>query len=420
MMENIILISTFRVLGFVLVALSSLAIIVWLERRVSAFMQDRSGPNRCNINNIRLGGLVQSVADIVKLFTKEDFIPNHIENKKYFFFAPAILFVCVVLSLGTIPFADSIIVDTKEFVMQPLHIDIGILWFLAFAGLSVYGIIIAGWSSDNKYSILGAIRAASQTISYEIAMGLAIISFVLTYSSVNLNDMVSYQSDFLWGVFIQPIATMIFIITAFAETNRTPFDLAEGESELVGGYHTEYGGIKFTLFFAGEYVALFISSALIVTLCFGGYNLPFATTDILRSNSTTLLSLLAICMPIVVFVFSKWILKNNTSKSISLKETRYKEAMKLISIIVFISAIIEAMMLYHLYIGVSDFASMMITLIFQIVVFLVKTFMMVFVFIWVRWTLPRFRFDQLQKLGWTRLLPLALANLFITTILVVL
>jgi NADH-quinone oxidoreductase subunit H len=424
--DNVILISTLRIVGFIAVALSCLAILVWLERRISAFMQDRSGPNRCNINNIRLGGLIQSVADIVKLFTKEDFVPKHIENRNYFIFAPSILFVCVIMSLGVVPFADTIVINGREFMMQPLPIDIGILWFLAFAGVGVYGVIIAGWSSHNKYSILGAIRAASQTISYEIAMGLAIISFVLSYGSVNLNSMVVAQSELIfgfipsWGIIIQPIATIIFIVTAFAETNRTPFDLAEGESELVGGYHTEYGGIKFTLFFAAEYVALFISSALIITICFGGYNVPFLDTNTLRENSISVLYTMAILTPILFLVLIKWILKNNTSNATTLKSKRDQEAKILAKVFITLAIIIESAIIYYISSGISEFGSQMVALIVQISVFLIKTFMMVFVFIWVRWTLPRFRFDQLQRLGWTRLLPIALLNLFVTTIMVVL
>ena len=423
METTVILISILRITVFVMIALSSLAILVWLERRISAFMQDRSGPNRCAINNIRLGGLVQSVADVVKLFTKEDFIPNHIEHRAYFIFAPMMLFTLVVMSLGVIPFADNITINSREFMMQPLPIDIGILWFFGFAGLSVYGIILAGWSSHNKFSILGAIRAASQSVSYEIPMGLAIISMLIVYGSVNLNDMVRVQSETIfgiipsWGIIIQPLASIIFIVTAFAETNRTPFDLAEGVSELVGGYHTEYSGIRFTLFFAAEYIAIFISSALIITLFFGGYNLPWVSTEMLRENSILILTILAIFIPVVFYQFLDWMNKNNTSKAKSLKAKRVLEAKALSKFFITITAIIELVILYNLFMGVEN--SQTLALIIQIVTFIIKTFMMIFVFIWVRWTLPRFRYDQLQKLGWTKLLPLALINILITTIVVV-
>ncbi len=419
---TVILISILRVVLFVLVALSSLAILVWLERRISAFMQDRSGPNRCAINNIRLGGLVQSVADVLKLFTKEDFTPSHIENKNYFALAPSLLFICVLLSLGVIPFADNIIIDGREFLMQPIPIDVGILWFFGFAGLSVYGIILAGWSSHNKYSILGAIRAASQTVSYEIPMALAIVSMLLVYQSVNLNDMVKAQSEVIfgfipsWGIIIQPIAAIIFIITAFAETNRTPFDLAEGESELVGGYHTEYGGVKFTLFFAAEYIAMFISSALIITMFFGGYNLPWINTETLRDNSNIVLSFLVFLNPAFFYMLIVWMKKNNNSKAQNLNIKRNLEAKAMSKFFITLSIILEAIILYNLFIANNPQG---VALVVQIVTFVIKTFAMIFVFIWVRWTLPRFRYDQLQKLGWSRLLPIALINIFITTIVVV-
>jgi len=261
-----------------LFSLGAAPILVWIERRVAGLIQDRLGPNRCHIAGIRLGGLVQSFADMLKLVFKEDFKAKAITEKFLFSLAPVLVFASAFLSFMVMPFADDLIVNEKRFIMQGLPMDLGVLWFLALAGLSVYGIMIGGWASHNKYSLLGSMRAGAQVISYEAAMGLSLVSVLITYGSVHLGDIVTYQGNLIggilpaWGIVLQPIAALIFIVTAFAEANRTPFDLAEGESEIVGGFHTEYSAMRFGLFFVGEYVAMSASSALIVTLFLGGYH----------------------------------------------------------------------------------------------------------------------------------------------------
>lgn len=272
-----------------LFSLGAAPILVWIERRVAGLIQDRLGPNRCHINGIRLGGLIQSFADMLKLVFKEDFKAKAIQEGFFFSLAPVIVFASAFLSFMVMPFADDLLINGERFIMQGLPMDLGILWFLALAGLSVYGIMLGGWSSHNKYSLLGAMRAGAQVISYEAAMGLSLVSVLITYGSIHLGDIVTYQGQLLfgfipaWGIIIQPIAALIFIITAFAEANRTPFDLAEGESEIVGGFHTEYSAMRFGLFFVGEYVAMSASSALIVTLFLGGYHLPYLNTQTLQS-----------------------------------------------------------------------------------------------------------------------------------------
>ncbi|MGB5793107.1 complex I subunit 1/NuoH family protein, partial [Poseidonibacter sp.] len=237
-----ILIINISLAAFLAVGLTPL--FVWWERRISAFMQDRTGPNRCNIGPLRLGGLIQSFADMLKLIFKEDFTPAHIKYKFLFSIAPALVFICSFLTFATIPFADNLVIDGKAHIMQAVPNELGIMWFLAFAGLSIYGIILGGYSSNSKYGLLGSIRAAAQVISYEAAMVLAVISMILSYGSIHLTDIVNAQQGTffgiipMWGIFIQPIAAIIFIVCSFAETNRAPFDIAEGESEIVAGYHT--------------------------------------------------------------------------------------------------------------------------------------------------------------------------------------
>ncbi len=225
----------------VLFSLVTIPLLVWMERRVAALIQNRLGPNRCNVKGIRLGGIVQPIADMMKLIFKEELHPKHIKQKFYYILAPGIVFGASFLSFMVVPYADDITLGDFTYHIQALPIDLGILWFIALAGLAVYGIIIAGWSSHNKYSILGALRASAQVISYEIAMGLAIVSFLITYDTISLNAMVHKQGELLfgfipaWGVLMQPLAAIIFIVTAFAETNRAPFDAPEGEHELVAG-----------------------------------------------------------------------------------------------------------------------------------------------------------------------------------------
>jgi NADH-quinone oxidoreductase subunit H len=398
-------------------------VLVWMERRVAGFMQDRLGPNRCHIGGFRLGGLVQSFADMLKLVFKEDFKPSSIKEKILFTFSPVIVFVTAYLSFMVIPFADDLKIGTQTFMMQALPIDLGILWILAFTGLGVYGIILGGWASNSKYSLLGGIRAAAQVISYEAAMGLSLISILMVYGSVNLGDMVRFQGELLWGfipawgIILQPVAAILFIITAFAETNRAPFDIAEGESELVGGFHTEYSAMRFGLFFVGEYIAMGAASAAIVTLFFGGYQVPWLNTSALRENIDIVIIAIMIILPLISFFFARWIKRNNNW--IEKDNIRNRESKWLIKAIIVINIIIFISLLAALMLGLSSDEVNISVAIIQIITFMTKLLMMNFFFIWVRWTLIRFRYDQLQNLGWKILLPIAIANIFFTGIFIV-
>ena len=403
-----------------LLSLAAVPILVWLERRVAALIQNRLGPNRCNIKGVRLGGLVQPIADMIKLLFKEEFYPKHIKHRFYYLLAPALVFGASFLSFMVIPYADDITLDNYTYHIQAIPIELGILWFIAFASLGVYGIIIAGWASHNKYSILGALRASSQVISYEIAMGLSIVSMLITYGTISLNEMVQQQGELLfgfipaWGVVIQPLAALIFIVTAFAETNRAPFDAAEGESEIVAGYHTEYSSMKFALFFMGEYIAMSASSALIVTLFFGGYQIPWLNTAALHTHIEPIFIALILIIPLLSLSFIRWMRRNNSCDLARRKETFYAT----IFIAVFV-IVIEAFLFYAFFSGLSFEQNALFVMLLQILSFIIKVFLMNFVFVWVRWTFPRFRYDQTQHLGWKILLPLALLNIFISAIIVV-
>ena len=406
-----------------LFSLGAAPILVWIERRVAGFIQDRLGPNRCHIGGIRLGGLIQSFADMLKLVFKEDFQSSSIKQGFLFSLAPVLVFGSAFLTFMVMPFADDLKIGEQVFRMQGLPIDLGILWFLAFAGLSVYGIMLGGWASNNKYSLLGAIRAGAQVISYEAAMGLSLVSILITYGSIHLGDMVAYQGTLLfgfipaWGIFLQPLAAIIFIVTAFAEANRTPFDIAEGESEIVGGFHTEYSAMRFGLFFVGEYVAMSASSALIVTLFFGGYHLPYLNTEVLKSNMPLVLSFIVIALPLVSYLFAKWIGKNNHWKEEG--NIRNRESKILIQGILVINVGIIFLLGIFLREGLGDDGVNIATAVIQIATFAIKLLLMNFVFVWVRWTLPRFRYDQLQDLGWKVLMPLAIINILVTATIVV-
>lgn len=420
-----ILLLVLRVAFGAFVPLCFIAVLVWMERRGAAFFQDRSGPNRANILGFRAGGLVQNLADAVKLITKEDVIPDHVKHKFYFVLAPVIVFFIALVSFAAIPFADVLVINGKEYIMQAIPTDLGILWFLALAGFSVYGIILAGWSSHNKYGILGGLRAAAQVISYEIPMGLAIISLLIVYGTVSLTEMAQLQGQLLfgfipmWGVVLQPLGAVIFIVAAFAETNRTPFDLAEGESELVAGFHVEYSSMKFGMFFMGEYVALFTSSAIIVTLFFGGFQIPWFATETLVNHARPVTVLMMLLLPVFAKVFAMWISKNNRSHYDRVDDPRVREAQIYIKGLWGLVAAIEIVLFIYLITVSGGVADRILVTILQIITFLVKTTLMCFVYVWVRWTLPRFRYDQLQKLGWQTLLPLSLLNIFVTSAIVV-
>jgi len=420
-----ILLVILRIAFGAFVPLSFVAVLVWMERRGAGYFQDRSGPNRCNVLGFRAGGLIQNIADAVKLIFKEDIVAGHIKHKFYFILAPTLVFITAILSFAMVPFADTLILNGKEYIMQAIPADLGILWFLAVVGFGVYGIILAGWSSHNKYGVLGGLRAAAQVISYEIPMGLALVSLLTIYSTVNLSEMARFQGQLLfgfipmWGVVLQPLGVIIFIVAAFAETNRTPFDLAEGESEIVAGFHVEYSSMKFALFFMGEYVAMFVSSALIVTLYFGSYQIPWFTTETLVNHAKPVVFLLMLAIPVAAYFFNIWMKKNNRSQYERPNDPRVFEAQVYAAVIWSIVIFIEIIFLGFLIFSSGGGGARILVALLQISCFLFKTFLMCFVYIWVRWTLPRFRYDQLQRLGWQKLLPLALLNIFITSAVVV-
>ena len=410
-----------------LLALLMIPVLVWLERRGAGLIQDRLGPNRTNVGGFRFGGVVQSFADVVKLVLKEEYYPSHIKDHRWLFIlAPMITFVAALLAFMVIPFADNIVIAGESLKVQALPVEYGVLWYLAIGAVGVIGIFFGGWLSHNKYSLLGASRAGSMMISYELPLGLSVLAFVITYNSIDFNAMVAWQSGtvlgFLpaWGIVVQPLGAIILIIALFAETNRAPFSVSEGESEIVAGYMTEYTAMKFAMYFMGEYVAMNTASAVIITMVFGGYQLPWVSTEMLIENFRYFAWAIMVVMPVVVYFVIEWMYKNNAVRPTVISDgSREFEAKVLSIVMVVMTLVVEVILVYLSSAQDAVLGTSIAVMLLQIVVFVVKLMIFNLFFILVRWTLPRFRYDQVQDLGWRYLLPLSLVNLFITAIVVV-
>ena len=348
----IILLALVKVLVLVLVLLTAVAYYTFGERKFSAWMQLRTGPNRCGPL-----GVLQPLADGVKFNMKEDVIPHHVDKVLYVL-APAMATIPAMITVAVVPFADPIRTScaflgsgSGILKFQIADLNIGILYIFAISSLAVYGVVMAGWASNNKYSMLGSLRASAQMISYELTLGLSIIGILMVFGSLSLTSIVNAQVGHIsflpfipkWGIFVQPLGFVLFLVAAFAECNRPPFDFAEGEAEIVAGYHTEYGSMKFALFMMAEYSHMMVSSMVITCLFLGGWHIPYLDR----------------------FIF-------------------------------------QLPQIWRVLIQLGIFGG--------------KTFFFMFLFIWIRWTLPRLRYDKLMNIGWKVLLPLALLNVFATSV----
>jgi len=324
------------------------------------------------------------------------------------------------MTFSVIPFADNLQIAGSTIPMQVLNIDAGFLWFFAIVSFSVYSVVLAGWASNSKFPLLGGIRASAQMLSYEIPMGLSVIGLLMIFQSIHLNDFVVQQGELMWGivpkwgVFMQPLAFLIFTVCAFAETNRSPFDLAEGESELVAGFHTEYSSMKFGLFFMGEYISMVVSSALIVTLFLGGWQIPYLNTNMIIEHSKILMQFSCVAGAMFSFFISNRL--NDYSKYYKdrWKDSRDKEAGIFSALTMLLGIALLATFGLVSFVELPDFISPLFAMVAQTGAFFGKIFLVCWFFVWVRWTLPRFRYDQLMKLGWQTLMPLALINIFLT------
>jgi NADH-quinone oxidoreductase subunit H len=403
------------------IALSLLPLLIWFERKGSAFMQDRTGPNRAAILGVRLGGFIHNIADVVKLLMKEMWVPHHV-NRWYFSLAPFLGFTVIVFAFAVIPWADNLRFGSWNIPMQVSTLNGGILYILAITSLNVYGIVLAGWSSNNKFSLLGGLRSSAQMISYEVPLGLSIVGIFMAFESVQLNQIVLGQGELLfgflpkWGVFVQPLGFVLFMAAAFAEANRNPFDVAEGESEIVAGYHTEYSGIRFALFYMGEYVAIVLSAAMLVTLYFGGWQVPYLPTEVLIIYAPEVLNVLLASGTVIFLVGG--ILCIGYDKRLAgtwpKGDLRNQEG-KILATLCFLAVIAHAAgFFYFNTVEFAEWGRATVACLAQLTAFMVKLLFFCWVFIWVRWTLPRFRYDQVMRLGWKMMIPLAFANIFAT------
>lgn len=410
-METVI--SSIKVVVIPLLVLNFLPILIWMERKGAAYFQDRRGPNRANILGVRMGGMVQNLADVIKLLTKEEFFPQG-ANRFYFVLAPFLAFFISFVTVAVIPFGDDLKIGEKIITLRVADLNVGLLYIFSMSSLAVYGIMLAGWASNNKYSLLGALRASSQMIGYEIALGLSVVAIFMLSGSVDLNEIIRHQtaSIWSWNIFRQPLAFLLFLIASFAETHRTPFDLPEGESELVAGYHVEYSSMKFALFFMGEYAAIIVSSAVIASLFLGGWQVPFLGTEDLISGAPfyfflTGTGFAALSLLAGLFLITRF------------RRGKYGDARDYEALVFGIPLVVIGIggAWFLLTRGLSplpNWGGPVFAAATQFMIFLIKVFLVCFFFIWVRWTVPRFRYDQLMSLGWKGMLPLALLNILVT------
>ncbi len=324
--------------------------LTWLERKESAVIQDRIGANRASIFGIRIIGLFQPFADAIKMIFKEDFVPKF-SRRFLHTIAPFISFFFVAITISAIPFGDSIRIGERTISLQILDFNVGLLFILAMLSLGIYGIILSGWSSNNRYTLVGGLRGAAQLISYEVALGLSLIGLIMVYPSLKLSSLVHYQGELLfgflpkWGIFLQPVGFIVFLFAALAETKRAPFDLPEAESEIIG-FFTEYGGLKWGLFMMTDFMEIIIVSTLLTTLFFGGWQVPWLAADG-----------------------------------------------------------------FHWPWGGESLMAPWVVTVFQVAAFNIKVFFFCWLQILIRWTYPRFRYDQLMDFGWKLLIPLSLVNI---------
>lgn len=402
-----------------------LPFMIFMERKVSAYIQDRRGPNRANILGIRLFGMIHNVADVIKLVLKEDIEPRSVD-KTLFRLAPFIVMSIALMTMAVVPFGEPIELSKLGLGLGEgltLHFQIsglnaGILYVFAISSLGVYGVILAGWSSGNKFSFLGALRASSQMISYEVGLGLSVVGILIAFGTTNLVSIVEQQghNPLTWGVILSPIGFMVFLICLFAETSRMPFDLPEGESEIVAGYHVEYSSLKFALFFMGEYVNMVVGAAIISTLFFGGWHVPFLSKAMIHKHTLPLLSMMLIVGGVGLLGLFMILVHSIIKPFFAWGDMRDYEPWYFAPLagIGGVAMVWVGILLWQPGLVAAPWLQTLVQFVLQLSAFCAKTLFFSFFFIWVRWTLPRFRYDQVMRLGWQYLLPIALANVFLT------
>ncbi|MFH1277672.1 MAG: complex I subunit 1 family protein [Candidatus Eisenbacteria bacterium] len=384
----------------------------------------RTGPVRTGRRSSASGsaGLIHPFADVVKLLTKEDMTPSRV-NRFYYNLGALLALSVPMLPFAIIPLADSLEIGGRMIEIRALTLDAGILYILAITSFHVYAVVLAGWSSNNTYTLIGGLRSAAQMVSYEIGLGLSLIGVLMISQTVDLGEIVRQQGGLLfgflprWNVFLQPLGFLIFLIAIFAETNRNPFDLAEGESEIIG-FHVEYSSMRFALFFMGEYAAMVVGSAAIATIYFGGYQVPWLPTETLRENAP-LVARAALGATALFCTVAALLFRSYDRRLMGLYRDRRRREARVLGMVCFFLAAASLILLAFLS-ALSPLGAQILTAVVQFLFLVVKISVFAFLFIWVRWTLPRFRYDQLMGLGWKSLMPLALINIAATGIVLVL
>lgn len=397
---------------------------IFLERKVCALIQDRVGPNRAHVFGLRLFGFILNFADTVKLVFKEDVVLPFV-NRVYYLLAPLLIMTLALIGTAVVPFADDLTIGGLTIRMQVMDINVGFLFVLAVTSLSVYSLVLGGWGSNSKYPMFSAMRSSAQMISYEISMGLSLVGLVMVFGTLSMNDLVRGQGDLLfgfipkWGVVVQPLGAILFCIAALAELNRNPFDLPEGESEIIG-FHVEYSSMKFALFFMGEYASIFVASAVIATLFFGGWQIPWLTTDTIKAHSELVLRGAAAAVLGAAVGISLLLARFYRRRTYCWNDLRDKEPWILFTALAAIAFGAAAAIGASFYLHLGETAQSLLAFFLQVAAFVGKAFILCFTIIWIRWTLPRLRYDQLMALGWKIMLPLGIVNLFGTGLILLL
>ncbi len=435
---NLIVLTAIK-FGLVFIPFMLVPILILMERRGAAFIQDRPGPNRAAVPifglRLRGFGLVHNLTDGVKLFFKESFIPPF-AYKPFYLIAPAIPVLTAVLTPSLIPWFAPISYNTVHGVVSvaPSIFDAnaGILALFALGSLSVYGVVLGSWASNSKFALLGGLRASAMMISYEVSMGLGALGLFLVVGSFSLTDIVEWQAHHAWGIVVQPVGFLLFLVSMFAECNRNPFDVAEGESELVAGFHTEYSSVKFALFMMGEYCHIVVASAVIATLFLGGYHLPWLDTLAIRTHLGGVLAGVLAVKGLLFLAFAHLVHGRRrcyASLAASDRAPRLKEYafFRAVFLLLGVACLVGAVASWFLLsprpldiwrdgMKIYPLRWSLLTAAVQIGIVLTKTLFFCWLFVWVRWTLPRMRYDQIMSLGWKVLLNIALVNLLITAV----
>ncbi len=416
-----VVLDTLSKIGFMFALIMGMVVVlIWMERKGAAFIQDRTGPNRAEIGGVRLAGLVHPVADVFKLLFKEDVTPEH-RHKALYNLAPMLAMIVAMSTYTVVPFGDFIMIGGRKIPLVIADLNVGLLYVLAISSLGTYAVVMAGWAANNKFTFLGGIRATAQMISYELTMGLALMGLVLIFGTLQITEIAAGQADLIWGflpkwgVVVQPLGFLLFLTAVFAETNRNPFDLPEGESEIVAGFHLEYSSMKFALFFMAEYAHMVIGAALIATFYFGGYQIPFMPRPYLEAHAGTLVTAKLIGIALFSFFIAVLFMRRVQKEKGKFGDARDREPGIGMGLWLMIGLGALAALALKPW-GMGPEAASVTASIFQITSFVAKLVFFAWVFIWVRWTLPRFRYDQLMHLGWKVLLPLSIANLVVTAV----